>query len=67
MRTCCPKCKNGYDIPNWAVLAEAAKLARKGPVSKSNGNVLDPADAEALRERQEAINRRLFGERGHPI
>ena len=63
MRVSCPNCKKRFDVPHVAVLAEARRLKERaagGDVcpTGASGNVIDPADADALECRAEAIRRR---------
>jgi len=68
MRVCCPHCKERFDVAHAAVLAEAAmlkdgrrKVARLAEAQ--DGNRLDPNDAEAVRLRREAVERRMKSDR----
>ena len=63
MRVSCPKCRQRFDVGHLAVLHEAERLkdrAKTGrdPHDAPQGNVLDPTDAEAARQRAEALRRR---------
>jgi hypothetical protein len=63
MRVSCPKCHKRFDVAHRDVLAEALRLAERrkhgdlAGTGNVNGNVL-PESAEALREREEAVQRR---------
>jgi hypothetical protein len=61
MRVCCPSCKKRFDLAHVAVLKEAERLKAERAAKLAGANVLDPADAEAARKRQEAIARRKRG------
>ncbi len=65
MRVTCPHCQRRFDLAHRKVIEEAARL--RGDTlgtlqhgdAQANGNVLDPNDKEAARQRAEAIARRL--------
>lgn len=64
MRCTCPHCHQRFDVSFSEVLKEAERLrerAKSGkiPENAREGNVIDPADREALRQRGETIKRRL--------
>jgi|GEM_PF-2371218 len=66
MRVSCPHCAKRFDVPHVAVLAESRRLAEvakagKTVVAGADGNRLDPDDADALAQREEALRRRLAG------
>ena len=63
MRVSCPHCKQRFDVAHGTVLAEARRLKEQAESGKScptgaDGNALNPADADALECRAEAIRRR---------
>jgi len=65
MRISCPHCRRKFDLAHTAVIAEVRKLTqlrKDGKVTAAHddidGNRLDPADAKAIEQRQEAIRRR---------
>jgi hypothetical protein len=61
MRVCCPDCKKRFDVGHVAVLKEAERLKAERAARLAGANALDPADAEAARQREEAIARRKRG------
>ena len=70
MRVTCAHCHQRFDIAHTAVLAEAERLKAKAavgqvPVNAPGGNVLDPHDEQATKQRQAIIARRQTAKPPH--